>query len=160
MVTPIIIISLLCSPLLLGIIYSKVRGVQVETTTLACWGLGIAFMFFFIGHIVKAQGMVEMLPSWVPYRLPLVYFTGVIELVVAILLFIPKYQLSTAKAAIAIFILFFPANVYAALNSVGLGGHQWGPVYLLIRAPLQIILIVWAYFMCVKPLSMPVAEIK
>ncbi len=160
MVTPIIIILLLCSPLLLGIIYSKVRGVKVETTTLACWGLGIAFMFFFIGHIVKAQGMVEMLPSWVPYRLPLVYFTGVIELVVAILLFIPKYQLSTAKAAIAIFILFFPANVYAALNSVGLGGHQWGPVYLLIRAPLQIILIVWAYFMCVKPLSMPVAEIK
>ncbi|MCG7540986.1 hypothetical protein [Pseudoalteromonas sp. OF7H-1] len=160
MVTPIIIILLLCSPLLLGIIYSKVRGVKVETTKLACWGLGIAFMFFFIGHIVKAQGMVEMLPSWVPYRLPLVYFTGVIELVVAILLFIPKYQLSTAKAAIAIFILFFPANVYAALNSVGLGGHQWGPVYLLIRAPLQIILIVWAYFMCVKPLSMPVAEIK
>ncbi|CAM4411617.1 MULTISPECIES: DoxX family protein [Pseudoalteromonas] len=160
MVTPIIIILLLCSPLLLGIIYSKVRGVQVETATLACWGLGIAFMFFFIGHIVKAQGMVEMLPSWVPYRLPLVYFTGVIELVVAILLFIPKYQLSTAKAAIAIFILFFPANVYAALNSVGLGGHQWGPVYLLIRAPLQIILIAWAYFMCVKPLSMPVAEIK
>lgn len=108
MVTPIIIILLLCSPLLLGIIYSKVRGVQVEAATLACSGLGIAFMFFFIGHIVKAQRMVEMLPSWVPYRLPLVYFTGAIELVVAILLFIPKYQLPTAKAAIAIFILFFP----------------------------------------------------
>ncbi|MGC0120052.1 DoxX family protein [Pseudoalteromonas piscicida] len=160
MVTPIIIILLLCGPLLFGVIYSKIRDVQVEITTLACRGLGIAFMFFFIGHIVKAQGMVEMLPSWVPYRLPLVYFTGVIELVVAILLFIPKYQLPAAKAAIAIFMLFFPANVYAALNSVGLGGHQWGPVYLLIRAPLQIILIAWAYFMCVKPLSMPVAEIK
>ncbi|RXE85974.1 hypothetical protein [Pseudoalteromonas sp. A757] len=160
MVTPIIIILLLCGPLLLGIIYSKIRDVQVETTTLACWGLGIAFMFFFIGHIVKAQGMVEMLPSWVPYRLPLVYFTGVIELVVAVLLFIPSYQLVAAKVAIVIFILFFPANVYAAFNSVGLGGHQWGPVYLLIRAPLQIILIAWSYYMCIKPLSMPAAEIK
>lgn len=55
MVTPIIIILLLCGPLLFGVIYSKIRDVQVEITTLACWGLGIAFMFFFIGHIVKAQ---------------------------------------------------------------------------------------------------------
>ena len=46
--------------------------------------------------------------------------------------------------------MFFPANIYAAFNSIGLGGHQWGPIYLLIRAPLQIILIAWAYFLCVK----------
>jgi hypothetical protein len=32
-------------------------------------------------------------------------------------------------------------GVYAAANSLGMGGHQWGPIYLLIRAPLQLLLI-------------------
>ena len=94
--------------------------------------------------------MVEMLPPWVPLRLQLVYATGLLEFAVGIALFTTKYRELAAKLAIVIFIVFFPANIYAALNSIGLGGHQWGPIYLLIRAPLQIILIAWAYFLCVK----------
>jgi len=94
--------------------------------------------------------MAEMLPPWVPFKIPLIYITGAIELLVGIALFITRLQLVAAKISIIIFIVFFPANIYAALNSVGLGGHQWGPIYLLIRAPLQIILILWAYFLCIK----------
>lgn len=103
-----------------------------------------------MGHILKVDGMAEMLPSWVPFKISLIYITGVIELFVGIALFIPKFQLIAAKVGIIIFIVFFPANIYAALNSVGLGGHQWGPIYLLIRAPLQITLIVWTYFLCIE----------
>jgi len=51
---------------------------------------------------------------------------------------------------VLVFVVFFPANIYAALQGVGLGGHQWGAIYLLIRAPLQLILIAWAYFLCIK----------
>lgn len=91
-----------------------------------------------------------MLPPWFPLRLQLVYATGLLEFAVGIALFTTKYRELAAKLAIVIFIVFFPANIYAALNSIGLGGHQWGPIYLLIRAPLQIILIAWAYFLCVK----------
>ena len=91
-----------------------------------------------------------MLPPWVPFRLMLVYFTGLLELLIGIALFLPKYQLTAAKAAIVVFVIFFPANIYSALNGIGLGGHQWGPIYLLIRGPLQLILIAWAYFLCVK----------
>jgi len=94
--------------------------------------------------------MVEMLPPWVPFRLALVYLTGLLELLIGIGLFLPRYQVFAGKVAIVVFVVFFPANVYAALNGIGLGGHQWGPIYLLIRGPLQIILIAWAYFLCVK----------
>ena len=116
MVTPLIILVLLFSPLLIAFIYSKQCGhtQPLEVRKFASWGLGIAFIFFFIGHIVKAEGMVEMLPSWVPLRLPLVYFTGLIELMIAIALFVPKYQVLAAKLAIVVFVLFFPANVYSA----------------------------------------------
>lgn len=150
MLTPIIILFLLSSPLLIAFAYSRVNDTPLNVKKFACWGLGIAFIFFFIGHFVKTAGMVDMLPPWVPYRLALVYFTGVIELLLGIALFIPKYQTIAAKLAIVVFIAFFPANVYAAINGIGLGGHQWGPVYLLIRGPLQVILIAWTYFLCIK----------
>lgn len=91
-----------------------------------------------------------MLPEWVPLRLQLIYVTGLIELAIGLALFVPKYQKSAAKLAILLLIVFFPANVYAALNEVGLGGHQWGPEYLLIRGLLQIIFIAWAYYLCVR----------
>ncbi|MCF6439298.1 hypothetical protein L1077_07645 [Pseudoalteromonas luteoviolacea] len=153
MVTPIIILFLLIMPLCIAHIIARSKGGVVDVKKFACWGLGLAYLFFFIGHIVKAQGMVEMLPPWVPYRLALVYLTGLLELIVGIALFIPKFQVLAAKVAIAMFVAFFPANVYAAINSIGLGGHQWGPIYLLIRGPLQLILISWAYFLCIRGLS-------
>ncbi|MEP1448326.1 MAG: hypothetical protein ABJK37_19650 [Paraglaciecola sp.] len=150
MVTPIIILFMLTSPLIIAFLYSKFSDRPLNITKYACWGLGIAFIFFFVGHLVETEGMVEMLPSWVPSRLALVYLTGLIELLIGIALFMPRYQPLAAKLAIVVFVIFFPANIYAALNGIGLGGHQWGPVYLLIRGPLQIILIAWAYFLCLK----------
>ncbi|OOE84598.1 hypothetical protein BZG73_10035 [Salinivibrio siamensis] len=156
MITPIIILVLLSSPLAIAFIYSKLNGTFLNVNKYACWGLGVAFIFFFIGHLVKAEGMVEMLPTWVPLRLELVYFTGLIELLIGTALFVPRYQPLAAKLAIVVFIAFFPANVYAAVNGIGLGGHQWGPSYLLIRGPLQVILIAWAYFLCIKGHHKPI----
>jgi uncharacterized membrane protein len=150
MITPIIILILLSSPLGVAFLRSKYSDTPLNITKFAYWGLGIAFIFFSIGHVIKTAGMIEMLPPWVPFRLVVVYLTGVLELFIGIALFLPRYQLAASKLAIAVFIIFFPVNIYSALNGEGLGGHQWGPIYLLIRAPLQIILIAWAYFLCVK----------
>ncbi|WP_188747677.1 DoxX family protein [Marinobacterium zhoushanense] len=150
MITPVIILCLLSSPLLVAFIISTANGRKLATRKYACWGLGVAFIYFFVGHIVKTDGMIEMLPAWVPLRLQLIYATGVLELAIGVALFIPRYQTIAAKSAILVFVVFFPANVYAALNGVGLGGHQWGPVYLWIRAPLQILLIAWAYYLCLE----------
>ncbi|GHG02885.1 DoxX family protein [Thalassotalea marina] len=153
MITPLIILFLLSSPLVIAFIVGKHKNEDFSRQKFAAWGLGLAFLFFAMGHFVKTQGMIDMLPAWVPFRLALVYVTGVIELVIAIGLFLPQYRILAAKMAIVVFVVFFPANIYAAFNSIGLGGHQWGPVYLLIRLPLQIVLISWAYFMCVKPIE-------
>jgi len=150
MITPFIILLLLSGPLALTYFYSRLTRQALHLGKPASWGLGLAFIFFFIGHFAKTEGMIEMLPSWIPFRFELVYLTGILELLIGIALFIPNYQVVASKIAIVVFVAFFPANIYAALNSVGLGGHQWGVVYLLIRGPLQIILILWAYFLCIK----------
>lgn len=150
MTTPVIILILLTSPLLVAFIVTKFTKTKLNIKKYACWGLGIAFVFFSVGHFVKTDGMVEMLPTWVPLRLAIIYATGVLELVIGISLFVSHLQRKAALIAIIVLVLFFPANIYAALNSVGLGTHQWGPVYLFIRTPLQLILIAWAYFFCFR----------
>ncbi|MDW3095525.1 MAG: hypothetical protein R8G33_07630 [Gammaproteobacteria bacterium] len=150
MTTPIIILILLTSPLFIAFIITKLTKTRLNIKKYACWGLGIAFVFFSVGHFVKTDGMIEMLPPLLPYRLFIIYLTGVIEVFIGIALFIPKFQINAAKMAIVVFVVFFSANIYAALNATGLGGHLWGPIYLLIRLPLQLILIAWAYFLCIK----------
>src|SRR5690606_28816882 len=78
MTTPILILVLLMSPLAVAYVISKAKGSDLDVTKYACLGLGIAFIFFSVGHFVETDGMVEMLPDWVPFRLPIIYFTGLV----------------------------------------------------------------------------------
>ena len=52
--------------------------------------------------------------------------------------------------AAAVLVLFFPANIYAAMNHIPVGGHAWGPVYLTVRAPLQIAILAWVYWFAIR----------
>jgi uncharacterized membrane protein len=109
-------------------------------------GISIAFVFFGVGHFIRTEPMAEMLPPSVPYRVTLIYLTGFLEWVLAAGLLFPRTRQLAGWACIAVLISFLPANIYAAANRVGMGGHLWGPVYLLIRVPVQILLVGWTYW--------------
>jgi uncharacterized membrane protein len=94
--------------------------------------------------------MALMLPPWVPERTPIVYLTGALEFAIAVGFLVPKFRRFTGWAGAAVLVLFFPVNIYAAINHVPMGGHAWGPVYLFIRAPLQIIILFWVYWFTIK----------
>jgi len=47
-------------------------------------------------------------------------------------------------------IAIFPSNIYAAVQRIPFGGHSIGPRYLLVRLPLQGLLIGWTYLFTVK----------
>jgi uncharacterized membrane protein len=87
----------------------------------------------------------------VPGRIALVYATGVIEIVAAVAVLIPWLRMMVGWGLIVMLILFLPVNIYAADNHVGMGGHEWGPIYLLVRVPLQVILIAWTWWCAVRP---------
>jgi uncharacterized membrane protein len=149
MITPLVILTILAVPLAISFALSK-RTATVDWRAGGVIGLALAFVFFGIGHFAQTAAMATMLPPWVPQRVPLIYATGVLEWLIAAGLFMPSARRAAGWAALLVLIAFFPANVYAALNSVGTGGHQWGPVYLLIRAPLQLILVAWTYWFVVR----------
>lgn len=113
-------------------------------------GLALAFAFFAIAHFTVTGAMATMFPPWVPQPELIVYATGAIEGLIALGLMVPRTRRWAGIAAIAVFICFFPANVYAAFTRADVIGHAWGPVYLLIRTPFQVLLIFWAWWFVVR----------
>lgn len=112
--------------------------------------LALVFLFTAIGHFVQPQPMVDMLPPWVPGRLPIIYLTGLLEIAGAIGLLLPRLAWLAGLCLIAFLILVLPSNIYAALKRVGMGGHRQGPAYLWWRVPLQLMLIGWTYWFAVR----------
>ena len=151
MTTPLIMLGLLMVPFGALYLLSRVTDRPLDRMQAAAISLGIVFVFTGIGHFIRTEPMSEMLPAWVPHQTVIIYATGFLEFALAGALFTSKFRLRAAWACIAVLILFFPANIYAAINHTGMGGHTWGPVYLLIRGPLQLILISWAYFLIIRP---------
>ena len=113
-------------------------------------GMTLVFAFIALGHFVKTKSMSQMLPPWMPARIPLIYLTGIFELLAAIAILIPPLSRFTGIVLCDFLILILPSNIYAAIKRVDFGGHAAGPVYLLVRIPLQLFLIGWVYWFCVR----------
>ena len=150
MTTPLLMLMILVLPPALAWLSGAVGGPRFDIRTVGVVGLSLLFVFTASGHYVMPDLMAEMLPPWVPFRHVLVFATGLLELAIAAALILPRTRLLAGWAAIAVLVLFFPANVYAALNHVPMGGHAWGPSYLLIRAPVQAAIALWAYWFVVR----------
>ncbi|MED4126685.1 MULTISPECIES: DoxX family protein [Shouchella] len=106
-------------------------------------GLYLFSLLFFlagVGHFIMDGFFVEAMPEWVPFRLFIVYASGIVEIALAILLI---YKPTRSRAGIwttLFLLLIFPVNVYMAFFPA-----QYDiPVYALwLRLPLQFVLIWW-----------------
>lgn len=141
------LLLLLVAPYLILTLASRwSSGLKVRPTAKARVGLSLFFIFTALGHFVRTEEMSAMLPPSMPYRVGLIYFTGILELLGAIGVWIPSLTRITGVCLILMLIGILPANIYSALNYVEFGGHAAGPAYLLVRVPFQLFLIWWTYF--------------
>lgn len=148
--TPVIILLLLTTPFVLSLAVRHFRLCEDSVSIFsAVLGIALVFAFTGIGHFVKTQPMSEMLPSVVPFKTPLIYVTGVLELMAAAAVLVPRIRRHVGWCLILLLLSFLPVNIYAAMNRTGMGGHQWGPIYLLVRIPLQLTLIAWTWYFAV-----------
>lgn len=107
-------------------------------------GLTLFLLITSSGHFASADQMQAMLPNWAPFRLLIIYATGLLELGLAALLWLGGTRRLAGAGIAAILLLFLPANIYAAMNSLPFGGNEMGPNYLFLRVPYQFALIWWA----------------
>ena len=141
-------LAIICALLVVPWIVASAMGAGVEWA--GGFGLALVFGFTGLGHFVKTDTMTEMLPRSIPGRRALILASGIFELLLAILLLAwPKSPL-LGLTIIGFLIVIFPANVYAALQRIPFGGHSAGPIYLFLRAPVQLLLILWTYGFVVK----------
>jgi len=158
LIVPILMVALVMTPYVLVRTYAAIKSREVDSRAAAAVGLALLFILTGIGHFAKAEPMSQMLPGWVPMRVPIIYLTGVMEFALALGFIIPRTRRWAGWAAAALLVLFFPANIYAAVHRLPFGG-EWGPAYLLIRTPLQAFLLFWAYWFCVRaPARAPIEE--
>lgn len=83
------------------------------------------------------------MPPWLPWHYPFIYISGICEFFLGVLLLLPQTRKWAAWGIIALLVAVFPANVQMMLNY----WHQQNP-YLwvaIVRLPLQLVLIGWAY---------------
>jgi len=128
---------------LLGLLLPALRSDQRTRARVA---LSIFFALTGVGHFIKTDALVALMPASLPYRVELVYLTGVFELLGALGIWIRPVRKVTGWCLIIMLIAFLPVNIYAALQRVDFGGHELGPAYLLARVPVQMLLIAWTAF--------------
>jgi uncharacterized membrane protein len=93
-------------------------------------------------HFVMPKFYMKMMPSYIPFHHELIYVSGLAEIILGFGLLNHNFMRLSAWGIIALLVAVFPANVYAYTDKVDLGVPQW---VLLVRIPLQGVLIYWAY---------------
>jgi uncharacterized membrane protein len=140
------LLLLIVAPFLILTLVDRFTGFKMRPSTRARVGLSLFFTFTAVGHFIKTEEMSAMLPPSTPYRVGLIYITGVLELLGAIAVWIPSLKRLAGICLILMLVGVLPANIYAALNHVDFGGHAAGAIYLLVRIPFQLFLLWWTYF--------------
>lgn len=114
--------------------------------------LRIAFLYlmmvFYVGmgavHILNPDQFLIMIPSWMPTPLLLIYGSGIVEIVLALLLLPTQTRALAAKLIIAMLIVYFFA-IHIPQSIDFYQTHNEGFIASLIRLPFQFVLIAWAF---------------
>ena len=106
------------------------------------WTFAILFILAGIGHFAKPEFYMKIMPPYLPWHQVLVLVSGGFEIALGVCLLIPSTSRLAAWGIIALLIAVFPANLYMYQHRELFG---MSPMALLIRLPLQGLLILWAY---------------
>jgi uncharacterized membrane protein len=110
--------------------------------------LAILFVLAGFNHFFNTAFYLRIVPSYLPWHLLLVYLSGLVEIILGILLLIPKFTQLAAWGLMALLVAVFPANVQMVVN------HDLFPEYsveaLWVRLPLQVVLIGSVYWYTVS----------
>jgi uncharacterized membrane protein len=98
-----------------------------------------------INHFVNPGFYEEIMPPWVPLHYEMVLLSGIAEILLGILLLIPRFQRIAAWGIIAMLLVFMTVHLHMLVHA----DDQYAdvPVAMLwLRLPLQGLLIFWAWW--------------
>jgi uncharacterized membrane protein len=118
--------------------------------------LGAFFVLAGLNHFRVPEFYVSIMPRYLPWHEQLVNISGVCEIVLGLLLVVPRYTVAASWGIIALLIAVFPANIHMAMNP-----NQYpdvSPMLLWLRLPLQVVMIAWAYWFTQTPAAIAAVD--
>ncbi len=94
-------------------------------------------------HFINPDFYVAIMPPYLPWHLALVYLSGLCEIVLGLLLLLPRTSQTAAWGIVALLVAVFPANIYLYQHQDLLPAP---PLIHLLRLPLQGVFLAWAYW--------------
>ena len=108
--------------------------------------MGVMYVFIGIKHFTDPQYFLDIVPPQLPFKLFLVYLTGLIEVVGGAAILAPKTRKAGAYLLIFLLVSVFPANIYLYVSETPQNLLGISEADALIRMPFQIPLILLAYW--------------
>ena len=123
-------------------IYSMNTSIDLKLISIVVMGL----FYFSVGvnHFTDPYWFLQIVPPYLPYKIELVYISGFLEIVLGVMLLVPKTRVYAGWGLIMLLIAVYPANIYLAqTNGVAMNTTPliaWG------RLPIQFVFIGLAYW--------------
>ena len=106
--------------------------------------LGVFFIAAGANHFLRTGFYLRMMPPYVPFHLAMVQISGAAEILLGLLVLIPRRSAIAGWGLIALLIAVFPANVQMALHPETF--PEFSARALWLRLPIQALLIAWAFW--------------
>ena len=121
--------------------------------TVLRWLLTIFMVAAGANHFIHPAPYLGMMPAEIPasWHLALVYASGVAEILGGLGLVLPATRRWAAWGLVVLYVAIFPANVNMAIHRLPLGTSEVPAWALWARLPLQLVLIVWAWWFTRPP---------
>lgn len=104
---------------------------------------GAIVLYAGIMHFFKERNFRKIVPPVLPFKKAIVYFTGVIEILLGAMLVLDKGTKLAGKGLALFLVAVWPANIYMAQRNFPIAGKRM-PAALWGRVLFQIPLIKWA----------------
>lgn len=106
--------------------------------------LALLFIGAGVNHFVEPEFYLRIMPPYLPWPSALHLIAGFFEVLLGVLLLIPRRQVLAAWGLVALLLAVYPANIHMAIN------HHLYPelpiIFHWIRLPLQFVMIAWAWW--------------
>ena len=112
---------------------------------LSQWLLALFFVMAGCLHFVFPANYLKIIPPWLPWHPALVWISGACEIAGGIGVLIPAIRRVAGIGLIALSLAVLPANVQMLLNAHAAGAASWWQALLLLRLPMQLLLILWIW---------------
>ena len=91
-----------------------------------------------VQHFLKPDFYLPFVPSFLPYTNVIIYVSGIIEIVLGLMLIMPKYSKIGAMGIMLLMLVFLPIHIWDVFSDTpAIGSHQAA----LVRLPVQLMFI-------------------